>query len=197
VDDRLRVYDDLDPVEVEPEQEVRLDHLEALVDEGRGVDRDERPHRPGRVGQRLVGSHRGQVSTCPPTERAAAGRDDELAHLVGPTPAQALGQRRVLGIDRHDLPGFGERGDQVAADDQGLFVGQRQGHPGLQRDQRGPEPCGAVDRVEHDVARQPGALLGCVGSADDPRQLEVAVVIAALLRLRIQRELQVLDRRAA
>jgi hypothetical protein len=31
------VYDDVDPVEVDIEKQMRLDHLEPLVDEGRGV----------------------------------------------------------------------------------------------------------------------------------------------------------------
>ena len=91
----------------EPEQQVRLDHLETLVDQGRGVDRDHRAHVPGRVGQRLLGSHVGEVSHGSgrgtghrsPSGRAGAPRR--------PPAAQALGQRRVLGVDRHDLPGLG------------------------------------------------------------------------------------------
>ena len=39
MDDRGRVHDDLDPVVVEPEEVVRLDELEALVRQRRGVDR--------------------------------------------------------------------------------------------------------------------------------------------------------------
>ena len=39
VDDRRRVDHDLDPVVGDAEEEVRLDHLEALVRERRGVDR--------------------------------------------------------------------------------------------------------------------------------------------------------------
>ena len=56
--DRLRVHDDLDPVEVDVEQQVRLDHLEALVDQRRGVGRDQRAHVPRRVRQRLLGRDR-------------------------------------------------------------------------------------------------------------------------------------------
>ena len=45
--------------------------------------------------------------------------------------AQALGQRRVLGVDRHDLPRPRHRGlHQRAAGDQRLLVGQREGAPG-------------------------------------------------------------------
>ena len=53
--DRLRVHDDVDPVVRDAEQQVRLDDLEALVDQGGRVDGDDRAHRPGRVGQRLRG----------------------------------------------------------------------------------------------------------------------------------------------
>ena len=60
-----RVHDDLDPVEGDAEEQVRLDHLEPLVDQGRGVDRDDRAHVPGRVGQRLLGRDVGQlVAAC-------------------------------------------------------------------------------------------------------------------------------------
>ena len=41
-------------VEADPEQQVGLDHLQALVDQRRGVDRDDRAHVPGGVGQRLL-----------------------------------------------------------------------------------------------------------------------------------------------
>ena len=57
VDDRRRVDDHLDPLVREAEEEVRLDHLEALVGERGGVDRDLRAHRPGRVRERLLGRH--------------------------------------------------------------------------------------------------------------------------------------------
>ena len=55
VDDRRRVDDHLDAVVRDGEEEVRLDHLEALVGERRGVDRDLRSHRPRRVRERLLG----------------------------------------------------------------------------------------------------------------------------------------------
>ena len=54
VDDALRVDDDLDGVVVDIVQPVRLDDLQALVGEGRRVDRDLGAHRPGRVAQGLL-----------------------------------------------------------------------------------------------------------------------------------------------
>ena len=55
VDDRRRMDDDFDPVVRQSEEEVRLDHLEALVRERRRVDRDLRAHAPGRVSERILG----------------------------------------------------------------------------------------------------------------------------------------------
>ena len=100
VDHRLRVHDDLDVVVRDVEQQVRLDHLESLVDQRRGVGRDHRAHVPGRVGHRLLGCHVDQVLAAPAAERPSARRDDQASYLVGSTGAQALGQRRVLRVDR-------------------------------------------------------------------------------------------------
>jgi hypothetical protein len=38
-----------------------------------------------------------------PAERPAAGGDQQAADLAAAAGAQALGERRVLGVDRHDL----------------------------------------------------------------------------------------------
>ena len=54
VHDRLRVHHDVDVGVGDAEEQVRLDQLEPLVDQGRRVDRDDRAHVPGGVRQRLV-----------------------------------------------------------------------------------------------------------------------------------------------
>ena len=54
VHDRLRVHHDVDVGVGDVEEQVRLDQLQALVDQGRGVDGDDRPHVPGGVGQGLA-----------------------------------------------------------------------------------------------------------------------------------------------
>ena len=59
-------------------------------------------------------------------ERAAGCGDHQPGDLGRRAAAQALGQRAVLGVDRHDLPGRGRAGHQRAAGDQRLLVGQRQ-----------------------------------------------------------------------
>ena len=79
--------------------------------------------------------------------------------------AQRLGDRGVLGVDRDDLARLRDRGHEIAADDQRLLVREREGAAGLERGERGAEPHGAGDAVEHhvglDVAHE---LLGLVGA---------------------------------
>ena len=78
--------------------------------------------------------------------------------------------RGVLGVDR-DQPragGLGQRGHELAADDQRLLVGQRDVDALGERDDRRAEAGGADDRVEHEV----GAGLGderdqALGAAQD------------------------------
>ena len=114
VHDRLRVDDDVDPVEADAEQQVRLDDLEPLVDQRRGVRRDQRAHRPGRVGERLLGADVGERGAVAAAERPAGGGEDQPAHLLGPPAAQALGERGVLGVDRDDLVRAGQRRSPAA-----------------------------------------------------------------------------------
>jgi hypothetical protein len=71
VHDGLRVHEHLDAVRVHPEEPARLDDLEPLVHEGRGVDRDLAAHVPGRVLQGLAGVtsrklSRGRLRNGPP-----------------------------------------------------------------------------------------------------------------------------------
>ena len=91
-------------------------------------------------------------------ERSAARGQHEAAYLLRGAAAQALGERAVLGVDRHDLPGPGAAGDHRAADDQRLLVRQRERGAGVERGEGGPQPDGAGHPVEHDVAGQPGRL---------------------------------------
>ena len=107
--------------------------------------------------------------------------------------AQALGQRRVLGVDRHDLvrPLQG-RPDQRAAGDQRLLVGQRERAAGAQRGQRGREPERPDDAVEHDVARPLGQLGHRLRPGEDLRDLELTRGVAAPRRLGVEGQLQVL-----
>ena len=142
VNDALRVDDDLDGVVADIVQPVRLDDLQALVGERRGVDRDLRPHRPGRMLERLLGRHRGQLCRRGVEERAARGREDEGGDVVHGFADQALPDGRMLRVDRAQPgerarvrvglvrggPGGGQRARQrhheVAAGDERLLVGR-------------------------------------------------------------------------
>ena len=85
---------------------VRLDDLEALVDERGGVDRDDRPHRPRRVLERLLHGDVGEVVASAPAERTARRGQHETAYVAGRAGAQALGGEgspRVLVVDRESV----------------------------------------------------------------------------------------------
>ena len=94
VHDRRRVDDDLDRVVRQVEEEVRLDQLEALVRERRRVDRDLRPHLPGRMRERV------RAASRPPARRGSArgtGRRDAVrtspSDLVPRHVSEAAGTR--------------------------------------------------------------------------------------------------------
>ena len=90
VHDRLRVHDHVDPVEVDAEQLVGLDHLEALVHERRRVDRDLGAHVPGRVLQRVGDRDVAELgAACGPRNGPPLAVSTMRAHLVGGAAAQA------------------------------------------------------------------------------------------------------------
>ncbi len=151
MNDRLRVHDDVDPVVRDPEQQVGLDDLESFVDQGGRVDGDHRAHRPGRVSQGLRGGDLTHLRRCSTTERTAGRRDDQLAHLRPGAAAQALGQRAVFRVDRHDLARRGSLRHQRTTGNQGFLVGQRQQPAGAQGGKRRLEADRPGDPVEHDV----------------------------------------------
>jgi len=82
VDQRLGVHDDVDAVERDVEQQVGLDDLEALVDQGRGVDRDDRPHVPGGMGEGLLDRDVGELGPRPAAERPTTGRKHQATYLA-------------------------------------------------------------------------------------------------------------------
>ena len=53
MDDALRMDNHFHPLHLDSEKPVRLDHLEAFVEERGRIDRDFRSHVPGRMLQRL------------------------------------------------------------------------------------------------------------------------------------------------
>src|SRR5438876_2100089 len=100
MDSALRMDDHADLSQRNPEEVVRLDHFEAFVHEGRGVDRHLGTHRPPRVVERLLDRHLIEVEVGMRPERAAARRDDEPADTLSLLTPQALPDRAVLGVDR-------------------------------------------------------------------------------------------------
>ena len=148
-----------------------------------------------RVGQRLLDGDVGHLGPRPAEERAATGGQQQFAYLVGRAAAQALGDRAVLGVDRHDLARLDPPGDQRAADHQGLLVGQGERVAGVQRGQRRPQPDRAGDAVENHVTRHRGELAGRVRAGDDLGDPELALRVPLPLRLGVEGELQVLGDR--
>ena len=143
------------------EQQVGLDQLQPLVDQRGRVERDHRAHVPGRMGQRLVDGDAGQLGAAPSAERAAGRGQHEPVHLVGPPAAQALGQRGVLGVDGHDLPGRGGRRHQRAARRPATPCWPaRASAPAASAASVGPEADRAGDAVEHHVGAGGGGQLG-------------------------------------
>src|SRR5665647_2111168 len=103
VDEGLWVDHDLDSFERYVEEQVGLDDLQPLVDERRRVGGDDRPHGPGRVSESLQRGDGLECGPAPATKRPAAGRDHELANLIGRPTAQALRDGAVLAVHRDDL----------------------------------------------------------------------------------------------
>ena len=175
VHDRGRLDHDLDPLVGHAEEEVRLDQLEALVGERRRVDGDLRPHPPGRVRERLLGCHIGQLVTRPAAERAAGARQDEARDLVGRRALQALVERGVLAVDRQDAPAAallrGER--KLARGDEALLVREREVDAVLERPERRVDAGEADDGVQDDVRLRALEQLGQVAADLLERRVDV------------------------
>ena len=131
------------------EQMMRLDQLEALVHQARGIDGDLRPHRPIGMAQRLLGRGGVDLRARPGAERAARGGEDDALDVLAAAGAERLEDRVVLGIDRqHGGAGLGRRAhEQAAGADQALFVGERDGRAALDRRQRRLQSDRAADRA--------------------------------------------------
>ena len=161
--------DDLELVVGEPEEDVRLDQLQALVRERGGIDRDLRPHAPRRVSERLLDRDVRELLAAPAVERTARRGEDERVDAVRRSALEALEGRRVLGIDREQeaSPTLLRRERQVARRDEALLVRERERHASLERPERRTDSRKADDGVQDDVGL--GALeeLGQVAACLD------------------------------
>ncbi len=88
----------------------------------------------------------------PGAERAARCGQDEPRQLAV-VPGDTLQHRAVLGVHRHQLAPALPRGlgHQLAGHDQRFLVRERDPLARAERRERGVEPGGAHDGVEHDV----------------------------------------------
>lgn len=121
----------------------------------------------------LLGGDMLEVGRGPAPKRPSRGRQHQLGDLVGSAAAQALGQRGVFGVDRHDLTGPRRPQHQRTTGDQRFLVGQRQPGTCLERGQRRSQAQRADQRIEDDVGLglldQPGGGVGSVvGDVADP-----------------------------
>ena len=146
------MHDDVDGVVADIVQPVCLDHFQALVREGGGVDRDLRAHRPRRVAQRLRRRHRGErlggaSRNGPPdavsTSRAIAARGSPTRHCQIAECSESIGRSHASGVGQR-VGGAGGGGalggpraglghHEVAAGDERLLVGGRDHLAGPQR----------------------------------------------------------------
>ena len=156
VDDGARVHDDVDLLVRDVEEEVRLDQLQALVRERRRVDRDLRPHRPGRVRECLVHAHCFELRERSVSERAAGSGEDERVDGLGARPSRhwktaecslSTGSSSASA----PLPG-GDR--EIACGDEALLVRERERDAALER------PQGRADAGEADHGVQDEIGLG-------------------------------------
>ncbi|OIQ75703.1 hypothetical protein GALL_426240 [mine drainage metagenome] len=143
--------DDRDSVVWDIEEQVRLDQFKPLVGHRCGIDADYRAHRPLRMRERLLDRHVAELSQLASAEWAARGCDDQAQHLARRATAQGLGDRRMLGVDRHDLSRSGGLHHELAPYDERFLVRQRQRVSHLERRQRRRQPDRARDSVQDDV----------------------------------------------
>ena len=154
----------LDAVVRQAVELVRLDHLQALVDQSGGVDGDHRAHVPGGVGQRPLEGDLGQLGAAAPEKGPPLAVSTSRRTSAAEPAPQALQQRRMLRVDRR--AGRFRRGPhQRTAGDQGLLVGQGDDTPGAGRPGSSAAP-GAVHPVEHPSAGQVASSVIASGPAE-------------------------------
>ncbi|RIH86312.1 hypothetical protein Mterra_01457 [Calidithermus terrae] len=156
----LRVDQHLHLLQRQAEELHGLEHLEALVEQRRGVDGHLGPHLPARVAQGHLGGDVAQVGGLV-QEGAAGGGEDELGHAGKGLAGQALEEGGVLGVHREDFRpaplGLGPQ--QRPGRHHALLIGQRHAPPGPHRRPHPGEPREAGDSPYHHVGGVGGDLL--------------------------------------
>ena len=162
VHDALALHHDLDLLRRQAEQPHRLNEFQTLIHEGGGVNGDLGPHVPVGVlegirlglGAQFLGFHA--------EERPAGRREQDLGQAGGALLVlQALEDGRVLAVHGQQLHAVlcHRPGDQMAAGDKALLVGQGQIVAALNGSQAGTQARNAHHTVQHHVrAVQRGQL---------------------------------------
>src|SRR5215210_9082298 len=130
-----------------------LDQLEALVRERRGVDRDLRAHRPGRVGQSLLRGDVFELLARAAPERAARAGQHERVDLLPRTTFEALERGRMLAVDREQQASatLSRLERELAGGDEALLVCERERDSAVERPERRRQAREADDGIQHNV----------------------------------------------
>ncbi len=126
MDDALGMHQHLYPRRIDIKEPAGLDHLQPLIDQGRGIDRDLPPHGPGRVLQGILRPHILKLLLRPAPERPAGSGKPDLVNAVSGFTVQGLEDGAVLAVHRKDGNTLLSRKlhDQVPCRDQRLLIGQ-------------------------------------------------------------------------
>ena len=152
------MHDDLDVVEVDAVEQAGLEQLEALVDQGGGVDGDHPAHRPGGVGHRLLGRDVAQLGrgcgrgTARRTRSGSAGAPRRRGRRAAPGRTPSARSRR-----RRSGPGAAAsvtRRPPITSDS---LLARASVVPAASAARVGSQPGGAGDAVEHHVGTRSAA----------------------------------------
>src|SRR6266550_4496189 len=101
------MYHNVNAIEHDVEELVCLDDFESLVHQGGTVNRDLCAHVPCWMRECIRNGDVLQLVACTAAERTAARGQDDAPHLGRTSAAQALVNRGMFRVDRHDLTATG------------------------------------------------------------------------------------------
>ena len=145
-----------------PNRIVRLDQLEALVRQRRGVDRDLRAHGPGGMCERLIRRHPLQLLARPASKRTARRSEHQRVDRFAVAFPEALESGRVLTVDGQQptSPTLLRREREITRSDQALLVREREVDAALESPERRGQAGEADDGIKDDVRLCPLEQLG-------------------------------------
>jgi hypothetical protein len=152
------------------EEPAGLDHFQALVEHGGGIDGDAAAHDPGGMLERLLGRDGGKLVERKLAERPARGGEPDGLDLAVRADAQALMHGVVLAVDGQDGHVALARGggEDLAGGHHALLVGQADGLAGQDGGVRGFKAGHAHDGGDHEIGfGQRGAGDRAFGAVND------------------------------